>query len=65
MAKLVNTDNFNGDYPDEKFITGIPAMPEECLRRVAEAINDGLGAHHPRYIRVVDDDYQLQPGFEP
>jgi len=39
-------------------------MPE----RVAKAINDGFGIRdpsYPRYWKVVENDYVLQPGFIP
>jgi hypothetical protein len=64
MARIVNTDNFGGDYPDERFLN-IPNVTKEHAIKIAAAIN---GAHHPearRYWKVVDNDYELQPGFEP
>lgn len=63
--KIVNTDNFGGDYPDEKFVENLPYLNKEGLLRIAEAINIELGPHHSRFFRVVEDDYKLQPGFEP
>lgn len=64
--KIVETDNFGGDYPDEKFLN-LPSMGERSAQRVADAINAEL-CHYdnaPRFWRVVPDDYKLQPGFEP
>ncbi len=64
--KIIHTDNFGGDYPDEKFVTGIPPMHCDRMQRVADAINAECGGEmSPRYYRVVEDDYVLQPGFEP
>lgn len=62
--RIIETDNFGGDYPNEKFVN-LPRMTKEHADRVAHAINDGFHEHHPRYWRVVNDDYRLQPGFEP
>jgi hypothetical protein len=65
--KIIDTDNFGGDYPDETVIAeGIKD------RRFAEvmcaALVEKFCSHHPqadRYYRVVEDDYVLQPGFRP
>jgi hypothetical protein len=62
--RIIKTDNFGGDYPDEKFLN-LPALPVEQCTRIATVINDALGKTASRYYRVVDDDYVLQPGFEP
>lgn len=64
MAKIVETDNFGSDYPNEKFL--LWAMPHDKAQRIADAINDAAGEMHDRYWKVVDDDnYKLQPGFTP
>lgn len=64
MSRIVETDNFGGDYPDEKFLN-LPRMTTEHAQRVADAINADLPLGTPRYWKVVDDSYVLQPGFEP
>ena len=61
--KVIETDNFDGDYPDEKVI--MAGLSEEHAKAIAEAINDGFPEDWPRYYKVVKDDYKLQPGFEP
>lgn len=33
--------------------------------RIAEILNNRAGANFPRYYKVVDNDYELKPGFEP
>ncbi len=63
--KIVNTDNFGGDYPDEKFVTGLPRLSPEAAKVICDAINSTLHENHDRYFKVVADDYELQPGFEP
>lgn len=64
--KLIHTDNFNRDYPDEKFVEGLPpGLPEEAMKRIATAINNELKLFGPRFYKVVPDDYELKPGFEP
>lgn len=62
--KIVETDNFDGDYPDESFLN-LPPMKREHAVWVANAINDGFGQNHDRYWKVVENDYVLSPGFEP
>ena len=65
MARIIETDNFGGDYPDEKFLN-LPLMPPEAAEVIARTINSYLsGENYSRYWRVVDDDYVLKPGFEP
>lgn len=64
--RIVETDNFGGDYPDESFVN-LPPMPKESAERIARAINDELCNHDyaRRFWKVVEDGYKLQPGFEP
>jgi hypothetical protein len=65
MMKIVETDNFGGDYPDEKFVN-IPYMNKEQAQKIADVINDiHCGPHSSRYWKVVEYGYVLQPGFEP
>ena len=68
MAKIVNTCNRGGDYPDEKFVEGLPRLQPETLRQICDIINNATNGpyfHADRYYKVVEDDYELQPGFEP
>lgn len=63
MARIVNTDNFDSDYPNEQFILGW--VPDEAAKEIAAVINkhlckDGRG---DRYYKVVDDNYILKPGI--
>lgn len=60
--RIVETDNYGGDYPDEKFVN-LPTMNIDSANYIAEAINDMLAGD--RYWKVVEDDYELIPGFEP
>lgn len=60
--KIVETDNYGGDYPDEKFVN-LPPMDIDSANYIAEVINDTLAGD--RYWKVVQDDYELLPGFEP
>jgi hypothetical protein len=63
--RIVETDNFGGDYPDEKFVN-LPVTTEAKAQVVAKAINSIFGGDDaPRYWKVVPTDYKLQPGFEP
>jgi len=61
--KIVETDMYGRDYPDEKEVN-LPRLPKEQTRWIADAINYAVGPSN-RYWKVVEDDYELQPGFEP
>lgn len=62
--RIIETDNFGNDYPDEKFIN-LPSLSKESTERIASAINAEFPKDHRRYYRVVENNYILQPGFEP
>lgn len=63
--RIVETDNFGGDYPAEVFVN-LPGMGKEAAEKVAKSINDSVGGvYSPRFWKVVGEGYQLQPGFEP
>ena len=63
--KIIDTDNFGGDYPDERFLN-LPSMPTDVAIAIVKIINANLsGPTHPRCWMVVGDDYTLSPGFEP
>jgi hypothetical protein len=66
--RIVDTDNFGGDYPDEHFHGH--CMPEKVARAIADMLNADLQGPDDsytasRYYKVVRDDYKLQPGFTP
>lgn len=63
MARIVDTDNFGGDYPNERFL--LWPMPEEAAEKIASILNDYAGENAPRFYKVVPNDYVLEPGFEP
>ena len=66
--RIVETDNLDGDYPDEKFVA-LPLLSEPDADAIAAMINMRLSGDHPgrfpRYWKVVADGYKLQPGLEP
>ena len=62
--RIVETDNFGRDYPDESFVN-LHNMTKEHAERVVDAINKGFPENYFRYWKVVENDYKLQPGFEP
>jgi hypothetical protein len=65
LYQIVETDNFDGDYPDEKFVN-LPPMNNEQAKRVAAFLNKEFGGDRaPRYWKVVEKGYTLAPGFEP
>lgn len=62
--KIIETDNFNADYPDEKLIAENIAR-EDMARAMCRTLNNNWsGEHAPRYYKVVSCEYVLQPGFE-
>lgn len=65
--KVVETCNYDGDYPNEKFVEPLPArMSEAQASRICDAIMTCVpDKMHPRYYRVVREGYALQPGFTP
>lgn len=74
MAKIVETDNFDDDYPNEQFLGLVPQMPEHIVglefteeeaQIVADALNSESGPACSRFYKVVPNDYVLQPGFLP
>lgn len=67
---IVRTDNFGGDYPDEKFVTELPILfDQEQANLICEAINavayKQQGYNHPHHWKVEEAGYVLSPGFEP
>lgn len=61
--RIIDTDNFGRDYPNEKFL--LWPMPEWACQAIADILNREAGPDSHRYYRVVPDDYELVPGFEP
>jgi hypothetical protein len=61
--RVVNTDNYGGDYPNEKFVTE-PIEKKEA-EKIADALNEQSGPYSSRFWKTVPEDYKLQPGFEP
>ena len=64
--RIVETDNFRGDYPAEVFVN-LPGLSQHGAYAIAKAINAELGdwPGASRYWKVVGEGYQLRPGFEP
>ena len=70
--KIISTDNYGRDYPNESFLSWVDSQGSHRpligngphLQQVVDVMNkwyiDGA-----RYYRVVQDEYELQPGFEP
>lgn len=61
---VVDTDNYAGDYPNEKFVVQC-WLREETARAIAKLLNEEIVGERPRWYKVVERGYQLQPGFEP
>jgi len=65
IYRIVDTDNFGGDYPDEKFVENLPCLSKEAIDKIADIVNKDIGPDSNRYYKVVELPYELQPGFEP
>lgn len=63
MWAIVDTDNFGGDYPDERFV-GQPFALKKDAEQEAKRLNHTYD-WAPRYKKVVRLPYKLQPGLEP
>jgi hypothetical protein len=63
--KIVDTCNYDSDYPDEKEV-GLPYMSEETAQHLCDIFNARFsGDGCPRFYKAVDNDYVLSGGFEP
>ena len=47
--KIVETDNFDGDYPDEKFLN-LPLLFEKDAQIIADAINESFNDEYNKII---------------
>jgi len=65
--RLVDTDNFGGDYPDEKWAVHGSFFDKYEAEEIQNILNRVLhpGSNSARFIKVVTMPYQLKPGFEP
>lgn len=62
---VVDADNFDGDYPNERFVT-IPHPEKDYVEDMCQLLNEKYsGEDESRYYKVVQLPYQLQPGFRP
>lgn len=61
--RVIETDNYGRDYPNESFHG--PVMTYCKASAVVDIFNASLGPNPDRWYRIVDQDYTLQPGFEP
>ena len=64
MCRIVETDNYGRDFPNESFLP-VPSMSRDDAERIATLINKVAGPTSDRFWKVVGEDYKLQPGFEP
>lgn len=63
--KIIDTDNFGGDYPDEKVVAD-NITNRDFGELMTAALNDMyVYPDSPRYYKLVEDGYVLQPGFKP
>lgn len=60
--RIVDTDNFGGDYPNEQFL--LWELRKETAEKIAELLNKEAGPDAQRYYKVVPRGYKLEPGFE-
>ena len=62
--RIVKTDHFGGDYPDEKFVDVGDFVAKWQAQALADDLNERAGEHSSRYYKVVEMPYELAPGFE-
>lgn len=59
--KIIQTSNFGGDKPREKFVKNLPLLRnKEQAEIICTAINKVAyerGLHNPRFWKVVEDSY--------
>ena len=46
---IVETDNYAGDYPDEKFVEPLPFLNEENANKIADSINSTIIQYSKRF----------------
>ena len=63
-CRVVETDNFGWDCPNEKFVD-VPPMDEEDAKIVADLANKAAGPGAFRFWKVVEVGYKLAGGFKP
>jgi hypothetical protein len=63
-VKIVDTDNFGRDYPNETFFVD-ESMPLPVARAVVEKLNWSKNSTSERIYKIVPVNYVLEPGFEP
>lgn len=65
--RIIETDNFGGDYPNEQWITTYTFRSEYEAQLICTAFNKWLcpDENSRRWCKVVKLPYKLQPGFEP
>ena len=63
--RIVDTDNFGSDYPNESFTEDGPFETYAEARERSSVLNGNAGDWSLRYYKVVSLPYTLQPGFEP
>lgn len=69
VYSIVETDNYGGDYPNEKFL--FRWLRKEAAEEIASVVNKYQcpNGSYNRYWKVVEDSfdkqYKLLPGFEP
>lgn len=58
MAKVIETDNFGHDYPNEVLV--VSGMSTEAAIKIAEIINaERCGRNGPRFWKVEPESYVL------
>lgn len=62
--RIIDTDNFGGDYPEETF--HLFPLPKDAAQKVCDILNEHCGGDFAtRFYKVVPYDYKLQPGLTP
>lgn len=62
--KIICVDDFAIDYHDEYFIN-LPRLSDSDSHAIVNIVNRSLGEYAGSWLKVVNDDYVLQPGSGP
>ena len=74
LYHVIETDNYDGDYPDESFITYTDEKGKTRIftfdikdkaQSIATAFNNLTPENSPRFFKVVEKNYKLSGPFEP
>lgn len=62
--KIIETDNYDRrDKPERLIVAGVTDFMK--AQAICNALNAAFPEDHDRYYKTVEDEYVLDPGFQP